>query len=615
MKFSNAGYKFGEIAIINKPRKKSTSPLKIHHPSNCSPCVYQVLASSRYSIVIEPLFARLAEKKEERLLAKRKKPNMLLAQLLLVLFFNIIHVDGRRYPGGGNGEDYLSENQRCFCSHVAGAGDDSKQGALFNVIVESISMNNSSDSIPDIPIFIFPFAQLQKFYYNFDFSIRHGGYFWMNDDLSILNVTLKDKFANDDVNYYLGNLETSKFNKANEDVEVLLKHNVKEDAIYCAIINLPEEVENLRTKEYAFNSHGYLPYQMYVTLRSQLTYCIILTLLIGLMGATLYQYGKKYAGSEGFDHSSVALIPVFFFCFVYLPRYISTVIRYAFYLNANYTQTYFHEDKIFIKILDMVDKLLNITNSYAIFLLAAGYGSFYSGLGFGYEKPSSSPTSLHTPMPARMWNRGIQFFILNIVSTFLLQIIDKYGENVHLVFDYFEGVVDGEKHINAYYFVVPIIDFLNITFPLIWLYISVVYYFRNLKNIGKLSPSETNSNKYIAKIAKSYRSSIVPIFIIPLVFGAIYLGIIIKQVNSTGKKFPRGGDMFYFAGHDGDDRPDNLVNNQTYTILKLWTNYVATLLSIIFTYFFWIKDNVGIKLHSKTESAEYNQIPMTDFTK
>ena len=534
-------------------------------------------------------------------------------QLLLVLFFTIVRVEGRRYPGGGNGEDYLSENQRYFCTHVAGAGDDSKQGALFNVIVESISMNDSSVPIPDIPIFIFPKAQLNKFDTNFELSLRYGGHFWMRHSFQDpLNVTVKDEFANDDINYYLGNLETSKFNKDNEDREVLLEFNVKQNGMYCAVLNLPEEVEEFRTKEYVFNSHGFLPYQIYVTLRSQLTYCIILTLLLGLMGSTLYQYGKKYTGSEGFDFSSVALIPRFFLCFVYLPRYISAVIRYAFYLNANYTQTNFNNEKIFIKILDLVDKLFDITNSYAIFLLAAGYGSFYSGLGFGYEKPSSSPTSLHTPMPARMWNRGIQFFILNIVSTFLLQIIDKYGENVHLVFDYFEGVVDGEKHINAYYFVVPIIDFLNITFPLIWLYISVVYYFRNLKNIGKLSPSETNSNKYIAKIAKSYRSSIVPIFIIPLVFGAIYLGIIIKQVNSTGKKFHRA-DNFHFSLQGEDDSPDSLVNNPTYTVLKLWTNYLATLLSMIFTYFFWMKDNVGIKLLSRIGSTEYSQIPMTDF--
>ncbi|CAH2353848.1 hypothetical protein CLIB1423_13S00166 [[Candida] railenensis] len=541
---------------------------------------------------------------------------MLLVKIFLILFLNIINVNGRRYPGGGGGgeDDYLSKHQNYYCTHVSSVGDGLNSEAQFNVIVESISMNDSSVPIPDIPIFIFPLAQLKKFDRNFDFSIKYGGYFWMWDSQSSFNVTVKDKFANDDINYYLGSLEASKFNKADESTEVSLKFDVKKSGIYCAVIIPPEAVEELHTKEYAFNSHGYLPYQKYITLRSQLIYCFILTLLIGLMGFTLYQHGKKYGDSayEGFDSSSVALIPRVFFCFVYLPGYISAVIRYAFNLNANYAQTNL-QHKILINILDSVDKLLNVTNSYVIFLLAAGYGSFYSGLGFGYQKPSSSPTSFHTPMPARMWNRGIQFYVLNILSKFLSEVIDNYGDKIHLVVDYFDGVVDGDKHISAYYFVVPIIDFLNITFPLIWVTTSVVYYFRNSKNMGKLSQRETNSNQYIAKITKSYRSSFVPIFIIPFVFGVIYLGIIIKQVNSTGKKFNRP-DIFHINPNHDDDRADNnLANNPTYTVLKLWTNYLATVLSMIFTYFFWIKDNVGIKLSSRIGSTEFSQIPMTDF--
>ncbi|CAH2353847.1 hypothetical protein CLIB1423_13S00144 [[Candida] railenensis] len=477
-------------------------------------------------------------------------PNML-AKLLPIFLFNSAVVESLRFDSF-NGQ--VREDRQYFDAFIAKLSDNPTHNASHSIIVESISMKNASVPIPDIPIFMYPFADLHKFNMSFDVFSSHP--FKGDEDFS--NVTVKDEFASDNISYYIGYLNTSQFNNANMDLEVQATLNVKENGEYSAVMRIPEEVEELHTKERIINSYGYLPFEVYSTLHSQVIYCIILTLLIVLMSTTFFKDGIS-ADKNGawFSISSVAIIFKYFFCFVYLPHYFSTIIRLAFNFYFNYNEVgSLYEDQSLLSILDWADHIINITERYIYFLLASGYGSKYAG-----------PSSLPNPMPKKLWNTGLILYIANIVSF-------SFSRKIHMFVN---------KRRNIFTFVLSeffqrSIDF---TYLAMWMMIIVVNFFSNLKNLGKHSYNEKYSEKHIAKVAKSYKASIIPILIVPLVMRTIDVIITIDDIFS-GRSF-----QIFFQ--------DGAYFRHDYGLLPLWSGYLEKLSFMIFIYYFWTGIYDGIR--------------------
>lgn len=470
--------------------------------------------------------------------------------LLSVFLFLLVTVEGLRLnPFDG----FVSERQQIFYAIISNLGDNPTNNALYSIVVESVSMKNTTVPVPDIPIFMFASAEKNKLNKNFNLSFNSP---WISEE-ELPKVSVKDEFVSDDIAYYFGDLNTSQFNKENENIEVLATLKVKKNGLYLVYIKIPEEVEELHIRERITNSYGYLPYEVYKSLHWQLIYCIILTLLIGLMGRTYFKYGR----STDKNNESVAIIFKCFFWFVYLPYYFSTLIRlgFHFYFNTNELVN-LYEDQLLLHILDWVDHIITITERYVFFLLASGYGSIYNG-----------PSPLHTKVPTKSWYMGLILYLANFVSFSLLRRIDMFVNKRNFI---------------VYFLVEFILGPIDFIFLAMWMILNVVHFFGNLKNLGKNSHGGVYSDQYIEKLARSYKMSIIPIFVLPLLMRTIdTIMTIIYLFTERGSDPLEGWEIL----QEGE------YYKQTYDFFPLALCYVEKLSCMIFIYFYWMDQYVGMK--------------------
>lgn len=204
-------------------------------------------------------------------------------------------------------------------------------------------------------------------------------------------------------------------------------------------------------------------------------------------------------------------------------------------------------------------------------------------------------------MPAGKWNLRVSLYVLNIVSFSLLEFINKYDGYIGAAYSYFKGYVDWRDK-NGFYSVKRALEFFSTSSPFFWISLSITEYLENFYNYCNTSSKRSDSGQYLVKFRNSYQASIILILLIPTIFWSIHLATVFKVANAGGRRFNQ------YRNYDQEEA-ENFESKKTYA--ELWINYATALSSMVFTYIYWMKDSVGIKLQP-IDSGEHHRIPVSD---
>lgn len=356
------------------------------------------------------------------------------------------------------------------------------------------------------------------------------------------------------------------------------------------------------------NKHGYLLYPDYVKYEQGIYFTAIGLAILLVYFYSIYSHSKS---SDGFN--SISSLSKRFTFGIYLPYMLISVVRLVYYYiqnsnpstaKAQYSNgTRVHRDSS-ASFLDLCEEFFHYANYHLLMLVAMGYGSIYCSNSTANKKSNGTRV-----LPSRLWNFALKLILVTIFVITVKHFDDKYSENLFDFLDYLSGALEvTNKHINAYYFISPVIQFVETILPLTWVSISTIYFSRTYSKIDKMKLSGKSLQ---GRVARSFKYSIVLIAVIPVVFGAVYMTFIVWQVSKTGREF-RSNQRPSFEAYEAAILDElimrqKMVFSRNFQIQKLWLENLYILISMVVTYFLWIKDNTGLI----GDNTLYEKIPMS----
>lgn len=227
-------------------------------------------------------------------------------------------------------------------------------------------------------------------------------------------------------------------------------------------------------------------------------------------------------------------------------------------------------------------------------------------------------------MPPRLMKTALALLFAHALAFSARQFFNLFGNNIEDVM-YGQALQQQLQQINPHLEPIllrsihGILGFVNGVFPIIWISLSVMHYFKTKTAINKFPPIPTDTGGAVeanARIIKSFKQSILIIFVLPIflftVFGAFMVYFMVKsnkyQLRTPIDPNARNGleqavsemnilEMLIFDGS---------------TVLQVvWVSYLNVYLTIILLYSIWIRNNNGLIVDGS--GGEYSDLPHMEY--
>lgn len=370
---------------------------------------------------------------------------------------------------------------------------------------------------------------------------------------------------------------------------------VYESGIYCAYVAPPVNsgIKKLWIPIDYQNSYGYLPYIQY-TLYTQYKYIIGIGLLLA---AYLFHYIIKFKVGKDFKNmNSISIISKAVIFYLLIPIILLTFGDWfiAFiqnnYISSGSRAVIFR----FMKVtMTWIDYNFAIIFRFLILLFAMGYGVIY------YHNDTNQN---YREMPGRLINKAVILLVTNICLFSMGEILEYFGGGTQTPM-YGDAGSNGMQPINPYsnftavFIIRLLINLACQIFPLIWFVLSLVHYFKTKKTIAKfppVSPASEGSIDANERIVKSFRQSILILFVLPVFLMSIFVAFMVYHIvhsNEYSLDIPTTGreDIIDLA------LLMKVLEIQTFdksTILPaLWSAVLNVYLTIILLYAIWVRND------------------------
>lgn len=366
-----------------------------------------------------------------------------------------------------------------------------------------------------------------------------------------------------------------------------IHYNVEKDGLYCVYIAQPLNVESFEAPITFKQSHGNLPYIIYIMYR-QSWFVLVLSILVF---AYLFYYILRFKVGKDFTNlNSLSIISKATIFYVTFPFIITTSISLLLnFIYNNWIET--SSNNFIFNLLNLGNVWLSLTFGtcckYFILLFSMGFGTVYYFRG---------NTKNYRELPTKLHQISFYFFIINLVIISLISFTSYQIDHTHNIMDSpFLGVL--------------------MLFDLIWVILSIIYYFKTKKLIAKFPPiSNTNENSsdLNAEIVKSFRRSILVIFFLPILTTSISMFYYVLRSTDSSIDFSKLPSPA--QDPDGDvlsillaESLENGVLNGPINVLYL-NNALNVLLPVIFIYAIWIRTNTGLIIEDDSMNNGYANV-------
>lgn len=517
----------------------------------------------------------------------------------------------------GHPDNTIILNSKTFgasCSPIKYTPNSKLQASISLEIEEAAVAKKDSKKDLKIPVLIFRYTDILNFTsippvdeYFYDYE-----YFYGSAPAKEKEAFLKD-LVNFDQNKFILNLE--KGNKLHKDRIFNdyitpdpkdTKHSkatlpIYESGVYCVYIAPPT---NIDIKELTIplnyqNSYGYLPYTEYL-IYTQYKYIIAIGLVLA---GYLFNYILNVRVGKDFKNlNSISIISKAVIFYLLVPIVLIFIATwFVCFIQNRYVPSGRHAG---------IFKLLKMTLTWAEYnyLILLRFFLLLFAMGYGVIYYHNNGHKNYRELPARSMNKAVSLLIINVGMFSVREFLDYFGESIQSAM--YGAVFSGDvAHINPHLnlsFIFIIHQVLNIgceVFPFIWFVITLVHYFKTKKTIAKFPPLSTDSDESInanERVLKSFRQSILIIFVLPIVLGFI-LGFIIAyhMINSHAYDF----DGFDFNGRESiallvlEIKALEILTFDKFTILPaVWISILNVYLIIILLYVIWIRNNNGLAM-------------------
>ena len=353
---------------------------------------------------------------------------------------------------------------------------------------------------------------------------------------------------------------------------------VSETGFHCIYVAPPEDITKLDIKLYYKNSYGYLTYEEYFEY-STAKLCIVVGIVMAalMVHNIIKRVGKDF---RGLDNLSMITWVVIFY--ILLPNIVIKIINFAFlFFKNNFPRVRFFKSNVALFVLSMANIAYLYFWLFCILLFAMGYGVIYCAEG----------SQKYRKFPPNQKKFAVIMFHCGVLASFL-----------SIIFNWM-----GTYSIATLCFGVASLVSISMVIS------SMYYYMKTRKTIAKFPPvrSSEDSTEFVDTLTRSFKHSMLIIYVLPFIFGLIFAAAIILETASKGENISLDVNM--------GNRPDvttfvltyeilqeQFLNSNTLVVLKNFTPY-QDYIQILLVYFIWIRHNAGIII--KDAKEEFSDSP------
>jgi len=533
--------------------------------------------------------------------------NMLFTLAICVLL-NAVNVLGYMPGYVGNAIVLDSKDYGASCSPIKYTPNSKMQASIELHIEQLESEDRSTLKDLKIPVLIFRYTDILNFtsirpiedyYYDYSYYFNEGSVddqknfykdvvdFKQNKfrlDLNNGHKLNKDRIYND----YL----TIDSKDGNHMKAVL---PVYESGIYCAYIATPVDsgIKKLSIPVNYQNSYGYLPYIQYIVYTQ---YKFIFTIGL-LLTAYLFHYIIKFKVGKDFKNmNSISIISKALIFYLLIPILFLTIGDWFIdFIQNNYISSGRNASifKFFKMTITWMDYNFNIMLRFFILLFAMGYGVIY------YHNNANQN---YREMPARLVNKAVILFVVNVCLFSVRELLDYFGDSIESAmygYAFSNGMQQMNPHFNptSIFMVHQIINLACEIFPLIWFVLSLIHYFKTKKTIAKFPPIPATTEGSVdanSRIIKSFRQSILILFVLPVFLASIFGAFMVYHVIHSNEYL----DIPNTTG--SEDIAQLVISIKMLEILTfdksailpaVWVSVLNVYLTIVLIYAIWIRND------------------------
>lgn len=532
----------------------------------------------------------------------------ILFTLIVGVLVNVTNVHGYIPGHVGNAIELNSKDYGASCSPIKYTPNSKMQASIELHIDQLESDDRSTLKDLKIPVLLFRYTDIlnftsippiESYFYEYSYVLNDGTLEQQKEFFKDVVDFKQSKFKLDlDKNYKLHkdriyNDYLTIDSKDEKHMKAVLP--VYETGIYCAYVAPPinSGIKKLSIPVDYQNSYGYLPYIQY-TFYTQYKYIVAIGLLLA---AYLFHYIIKFKVGKDFkDMNSISIISKAVIFYLLIPIILLTSGDWFIaFIQNNYISSGSHAVVFnFMKMtMTWIDYNFGIIFRFLILLFAMGYGVIY------YHNDTNQN---YREMPGRLMNKAVILLVTNICLFGVRECFEYLGGNTQFSM-YGNTASNGTQLINPHsnfttiFIIRQLINFACEIFPLIWFVLSLVHYFKTKKTIAKfppVSPASEGSVDANERIVKSFRQSILILFVLPVFLMSIFLAFIVYHIIHSNE---------YSLDIPNTSREDILELVLTFRMLEiqtfdrstilpaLWSAILNVYLTIILLYAIWIRND------------------------
>ncbi|CAK7900383.1 hypothetical protein CAAN3_05S01002 [[Candida] anglica] len=374
------------------------------------------------------------------------------------------------------------------------------------------------------------------------------------------NVEVNPEFKDDDTIRFLNTGFTT--------VGDVVEFNVTQSGIYCMYVAPHGNVEELHVDVQFQSSYGYIPYASYIKHVQSKYYVILGSIII----AYLLNYIIKFkVGSDFKDLNSVSIITKVVIFYILAPSVLISLARYVLYFVFSSFPTV---SLVYDDVFNWLTACFAIVCRWFTLLFSMGYGVIY--YRSGYLGPADSS---YKELPTNLWYRAYILLLADLTSTTIFALTNSLINSSY----------DGDLLFGSLNAIFSVITTL---FSLVWLIHSIISYRATKTLIEKFPPfSSVESN---SELLKSFRRSILIIFVLPAVFGVI-LGVILGVKSAAQMSPPEDLPLDSFHQEIASLKIfESMYFSAGQLTIAAWIGDIFVLSTVGALFFIWIKNNYGV---------------------
>lgn len=410
-----------------------------------------------------------------------------------------------------------------------------------------------------------------------------------------------------------------------ESQNVDVQFNAPETGIYCVYIAPPiiPELKSITVPVNFVNGYGnlsFLNYEHYKTLRWLILISIILFV-------AMFKHILKFVDDQDFKNlNQISIISKGIIIYVIPPLFAVSVFEYLILFIRNryisfHTQLASTFTSLFlIKLPLFITASFFVYTKFIVLLFAMGYGVIY------YHSGNSSR---YRKFPERRFTIALLLLITNLIlvaafALFYTETLDKhpYPFIIQMTSDIIFNITKKEPSstspaysttVGKSAFLVLVLFLIQIL-SLVWMVLSMVYYFVTKRTIAQFPPVPSSAPNSTDKVIRAFRLSMWVIFGLPVLVGALFIfGSVWKlsqnlDLDALSPDSPppaNGPELFswMFKIWEAAEFKGNFF------LFQIWGDYLSVILFIGLMFMIWVKENNGLVVDSGADDPiEYADV-------